>query len=440
MNRKLSVLVGMFLVALTAVSVGAVTNIFYDTEVRGFLNMSNVTQYLIVTNLTGCDTIDTDVYGRLTCGVDSGAGAAGEPHWVDGGVYLYPNTSYADNVAITKGYLNSTDWSNASSALNSTGILWANYSLYSSWANLLGVPAQISGNYSNLSFYSYWTNLLSVPAHISGNYTNLAYGLPAGNVSNLSYYSDYNNLLNVPSRFAGNYTNLSFYSYWNNLLGTPSAISNNYTNLSYYSYWTNLLSVPAHITGNYTSNSYGLEGTDWGTLTNGYYCTYDSVGTEVDCSTQYPVASSDSTWTLHNSYPAACSAGSAVTTIGDTSTCSAFQTGSEQSNTTEEMQDAVGGGYSNYSVGVDVQYDDTNNQFSATFDCSEVTDSAGDHLGCSNEDVTVDDDFLLNTGDTSTGNLTFSDHKGINWATTGTIYSNTTCTIIKGSTATLEIC
>jgi hypothetical protein len=34
-----------------------------------------------------------------------------------------------------------------------------------------------------------------------------------------------------------------------------------------------------------------------------------------------PVASSDAAWTAHNSYPAACSAGTYVTTVGDTLTC-----------------------------------------------------------------------------------------------------------------------
>lgn len=34
-----------------------------------------------------------------------------------------------------------------------------------------------------------------------------------------------------------------------------------------------------------------VEGTDLGTLTNTYYCTYDSVGTEIDCASQYTAAS-----------------------------------------------------------------------------------------------------------------------------------------------------
>jgi len=234
--------------------------------------------------------------------------------------------------------------------------------------------------------------LLSVPTHITGNYTNLAYSLLAGNISNMSYYSDYNNLLNIPSRFAGNYTNLSYYSYWTNLLSVPSHISGNYTNQSFY-------------LGNYDASRFVLR----------------------------------DTWTTHDSYPAACSAGQAVTGLGDTLTCSAFQTGSEQSNTTEDVQDAAGAMATNGN-GVDFAYSDAANTLTPSFDCSDVTDSVGDHLGCSGEDIVVDDDFLLNTGDTSTGNITFSDHKGIKGTSGGSIYFNGTCWIMEGSTATIELC
>lgn len=47
----------------------------------------------------------------------------------------------------------------------------------------------------------------------------------------------------------------------------------------------------------------------------GFTCTAGEDGCTID---------SDGTWTLHNSYPAACSAGQAVTTIGDTNTCANF--------------------------------------------------------------------------------------------------------------------
>jgi len=50
-----------------------------------------------------------------------------------------------------------------------------------------------------------------------------------------------------------------------------------------------------------------------------------AVGTIGDTSTCInPVASSDATWTLHNSYPAACSANQYVSALGDTNTCSAI--------------------------------------------------------------------------------------------------------------------
>jgi len=51
--------------------------------------------------------------------------------------------------------------------------------------------------------------------------------------------------------------------------------------------WTNV--VDADITDTLTASN--VEGTDLGTLTNGYYCTYDLTGTEIDCNSQYTTAS-----------------------------------------------------------------------------------------------------------------------------------------------------
>lgn len=101
-------------------------------------------------------------------------------------------------------------------------------------------------------------------------------------------------------------------------------------------------------------------------------------------------------------------------------------------NTTEQMQDAVGGGF-----GEGLQYDDAGNSYN--FDCSEATDQAGDHLSCSTENIIVDDDFVLNSGDTITGNLNLSG-ANVTWGGTGNITSNVTCIKIFGSTSILEIC
>lgn len=70
-------------------------------------------------------------------------------------------------------------------------------------------------------------------------------------------------------------------------------------------------------------------------------------------------------------------------------------------NSTEEMQDAVLNALSG-DEGITYAYNDAINFGNITFDCSEVTDSGSDHLSCSSEDIVVDDDFLLNTGDTLT--------------------------------------
>jgi len=413
------------------------TDILDVVEANDYWNNSYLIGY---TNMTLCgeDKILKVVGGVWTCQADADSGAGGASKWIDGGTYLYPNTTYADNIAVN-GYLNATDWSNASSALNSTGISWANYSLYSSWANLIGNP-----NYTNQSFYlgnydasrfvlrDTWTTHDSYPAACSAGsaVTGLGDTLTCSAFQTGSEQSNTTEEVQdaAGSLFGGTETLITVT--YDDAGNDIDFVVNN--NLHSYS-WTNV--VDADITDTLTCSN--VEGTDTGTLTNGYYCTYDSVGTEIDCSTQYPVASSDSTWTLHNSYPAACSAGSAITALGDTSTCSAFQTGSEQSNTTEEVQDAGGSGYTNYSVGVDVHYDDTNNQFSATFDCSEVT---GVGIGCNGEKIDVTDNFLNASGDSSTGNITFTDGKGIKGTSGGSVYYNGTCWIMQGSTATIELC
>lgn len=43
---------------------------------------------------------------------DADTGGAGANFWVDAGAYIFPNTSFADNVAIIAGYINATDWTN----------------------------------------------------------------------------------------------------------------------------------------------------------------------------------------------------------------------------------------------------------------------------------------------------------------------------------------
>jgi len=62
------------------------------------------------------------------------------------------------------------------------------------------------------------------------------------------------------------------------------------------------------------------------TMTDGKWCKYSTSGTALDCNVDPVVDTnttpSDSTWTTHDSYPAACSAGEYVSAIGDTLTCS----------------------------------------------------------------------------------------------------------------------
>jgi len=74
-------------------------------------------------------------------------------------------------------------------------------------------------------------------------------------------------------------------------------------------------------------------------------------------------------------------------------------------NTSEEMQDAVGG-ILNSGEGVDLIYDDANDEINGSFDCSDVTDATDDHLTCDgSENLIVSDDWVNISGDALTGVL-----------------------------------
>jgi len=69
-------------------------------------------------NLTATDCSGTDkvvgVYdnGTVKCDADTGGGGAGDK-WVDGGDYIYPNTTFADNINVF-GYIGANNWTNVS--------------------------------------------------------------------------------------------------------------------------------------------------------------------------------------------------------------------------------------------------------------------------------------------------------------------------------------
>jgi len=71
-------------------------------------------QNLNLSDVTSCtEALETDAQGRIVCGTDAVGGGAGVSMWVDGGTFLYPNTTYADNI-IVYGYVKSYDWDNVS--------------------------------------------------------------------------------------------------------------------------------------------------------------------------------------------------------------------------------------------------------------------------------------------------------------------------------------
>src|SRR5690606_4737187 len=67
-----------------------------------------------------------------------------------------------------------------------------------------------------------------------------------------------------------------------------------------------------------------------------------------------------------------------------------------------------------------------------TIDISDDTNlTAGDHLTLTGDDLAVDDDFLLNTGDTASGTYTFTGTLDL----TGTVLQGATALVAEGTTA-----
>lgn len=65
-----------------------------------------------VLDCNGNQVLATYANGTIYCDNDDTGGGAGASLWVDGGNFLYPNTSYADNIRIY-GWIEAEDWTNA---------------------------------------------------------------------------------------------------------------------------------------------------------------------------------------------------------------------------------------------------------------------------------------------------------------------------------------
>ena len=91
---------------------GTVTSIATTAPISGGIITTTGT-----ISLTAC--ADTEIYkynsssGNWECGTDENGGGGGAGMWADGGTYIYPNSTYADN-AIIYGYVKAHDWTNVS--------------------------------------------------------------------------------------------------------------------------------------------------------------------------------------------------------------------------------------------------------------------------------------------------------------------------------------
>jgi hypothetical protein len=76
---------------------------------------------IYIVNCTENQIWKANAGGDMICSADADSGGGGASKWVDAGSYLYPNGTFANNTLL-RGYINSTDWSNASYSINQTGI------------------------------------------------------------------------------------------------------------------------------------------------------------------------------------------------------------------------------------------------------------------------------------------------------------------------------
>jgi hypothetical protein len=72
-------------------------------------------------------------------------------------------------------------------------------------------------------------------------------------------------------------------------------------------------------TTNYNLSKPGVGDSGWGAAVN---TNFDTIDTQLKANADAAGdADSDATWTLHNSYPSACTAGAYISALGDTLTC-----------------------------------------------------------------------------------------------------------------------
>lgn len=223
--------------------------------------------------------------------------------------------------------------------------------LYNSTTDILTVT-DLYGYY-NFSYEIGWSNLTAYPSACSAGeaITQLADSPTCSAFQTGSeLYNSSADILNVVENNL--YYNFSYEFGWANLTAYPSAC----TSGQYVHTIGDTLtcSLPSYTTDTNASTICSGENvlTGNGNCVVNYNSTTDMINavnnTDINVTYFWNYVASDFIlwtdaipWTNLTSYPSACSAGQAVTQIDDTLTCSAFQTGSEQSNTTEEMQDAV---------------------------------------------------------------------------------------------------
>jgi hypothetical protein len=258
--------------------------LYYDIgNSRGFFeDIANFTGTKTDTQICTWDNVGGIINCTYTDLVGGGAGM-----WVDGGNYIYPNTSFADNVVVF-GYVSADNWTNLTNQITQDNTSWNetyadtlyadisvtgdNTSWNESHADTLYADISVTGD--NTSWNETYADTLYADISVTGDNTSWNETLADTLYADISVVTD-------NSSWNETYADTLYYnfsnpaSYWND---TSATFNKTYADTLYYDI------------GN--SRSFFEDIVNFtGTLTNTYVCRYDSGNTEIDCDVN-PVLSS----------------------------------------------------------------------------------------------------------------------------------------------------
>ena len=350
--------------------------------------------------------------GTLLCRLDQqGAGGTGDPHWIDGGDYLYPNSSYANNTKIF-GYIQADNWTNVSVTESQISDLQSYLTAESDplWSgNATAALNQTATDVAcsdcvgdddvvdTLTCSNYITTASEGDLNVNGSDYWQGY-----NATNTSQFENEGGLLHLISSWLTAFIDAWFGGKTTDDL--PEGSTNKYDNGSWNQTGASELFMNKTITTDDipqgSVNEY--ENKTWNqTLGDSLYISSgnasvpqwaNQTATGVECTSScVSDAEVDDTITCSN-YIATASEGDlnvndSVNWDGHATggACSDVCTDADTQLSEEQVEDYAGGMWTgNTESGVDVVYQDGDGTIDVTFDCSDV---AGDGLNCDGEDL-----------------------------------------------------